>query len=333
MAAKNIGFISELVGNAEIRTEEGMIKVALLGDIVKEGDVVSTGQNSHVVIDFNNGEKVSIGAQAQVTLDDSVSFDSGQFDINLVDQQAALQQLIIEGLDVSVLEETTAGRAPQGFDTNSLKDSSVYERDGIEGQVDTRLTPIENETFVSPLTTFGSESGINQDGTTSADVIPPVASENFTIALNVNITPDGVINSSESNGTIAITGSVGSDVSEGDIVSLVINGETYTGLVQSDKSFSIDVAGSDLLNDPDSTIQATVSSTDTSGNTFTASDSQAYLIDVEPPIASITLDAALTSDNIINAEEAAGTVSVAGTASGEFQAGDLVTLTVNGVNY
>ena len=333
MAAKNIGFISELVGNAEIRTEEGMVKVALLGDIVKEGDLVSTGQNSYVVIDFNNGEKLSIGAQAQVTLDDSVTFDSGQFDASLVDQQAALQQLILEGLDVSVLEETAAARESQGLDSSSLKESNVYERDGIEGQVDTRLTPIENEAFINPQTTFGSESGINQVNTTTADAVQPVVSGNFTIALNVNITSDGVINSSESNGIIAITGSVGSDVNQGDIVTLVINGEIYTGLVQADKSFSIDVAGSDLLNDPDSTIQATISSTDTSGNTFTASDSQAYLIDVESPIASITLDAALTSDNIINAEEAAGTVPVAGTVSGEFQAGDLVTLTVNGVSY
>ena len=269
----------------------------------------------------------------KVALDDSVSFDAGEFTPELVDQQAALQQLLLEGLDVSVLEETAAARETQSLDSSSIKESSIYERDGIEGQVDTRLTPIDNAAFVNPQTTFVSETGINQANTNSANVAAPSINTNFSITLDVNITPDGIINSAESNESIAITGAVGPDVNQGDTVTLVINGETYTGVVQADKSFTIDVDGGDLLNDPDSTIEARVTSTDSSGNTFTATDSQTYAIDVEAPIASITLDATLTSDNIINAEESSGTVPVSGTVSGEFQAGDEVTLTINGADY
>ena len=65
MTAKSIGFISKLVGSAEIRTEDGLIKVAHLGDIVKQGEVVVTGQHSTVVIDFNSGEKLTLGAEAK----------------------------------------------------------------------------------------------------------------------------------------------------------------------------------------------------------------------------------------------------------------------------
>ena len=77
MAVKSIGFISELIGSAQIRTAEGRIKLALQGDIVKEGEVVLTGQFSSVVIDFNSGEQLKLGAQAQVALDDTVSFEEG----------------------------------------------------------------------------------------------------------------------------------------------------------------------------------------------------------------------------------------------------------------
>ena len=211
MAAKSIGFISELVGNAQIRTESGMIKVALLGDIVKEGEVVTTGQDSRVVIDFNSGEKLSIGPQAQTTLDDSVSFDTGEFDVARVDQQAALQELLLEGLDVSVLEEPAAARTSQNADSNSLHDASVYERDGSEGEVETRLTPIDADTNTNQEPTFDTQPGENSSAQSASASQPtnpqPIDTSNITISLSTNITADDVINSTEQSGSIAISGS------------------------------------------------------------------------------------------------------------------------------
>ena len=43
-------------------------------------------------------------------------------------------------------------------------------------------------------------------------------------------------------------------------------------------TFSIDVAGSGLLADPDLTVDASVTTTDASGNTTTATDDQAYTV-------------------------------------------------------
>ncbi|WP_301897475.1 Ig-like domain-containing protein, partial [Vibrio cholerae] len=45
------------------------------------------------------------------------------------------------------------------------------------------------------------------------------------------------------------------------------------------------------------------------------------------------LDANITADDIINAEEAGQQIPVSGTVTGEFKAGDIVTLTVNGKPY
>ena len=94
-------------------------------------------------------------------------------------------------------------------------------------------------------------------------------------------------------------------------------------------TFSIDVAGSDLVADPDLTVHASVTATDAAGNTTTATDDQAYTVDTVAPVASIILDA-ITADNIVNAAEAGGTVAVTGTVGSDVQVGDTVTLTVNG---
>ena len=93
-----------------------------------------------------------------------------------------------------------------------------------------------------------------------------------TIALDAAITADDVINIAESGGNVAITGTVGGDAQVGDTVTLTVNGTDYTGLVQADLSFSIDVAGSDLVADGDSTIDASVTTYDAAGNPGTATD-------------------------------------------------------------
>ena len=63
----------------------------------------------------------------------------------------------------------------------------------------------------------------------------------------------------------------------------------YTGLVQAGLTFSIDVAGSDLLADPDLTVHASVTTTDAAGNATTATDDQAYTVDTVAPDATIVV--------------------------------------------
>ena len=116
---------------------------------------------------------------------------------------------------------------------------------------------------------------------------------------------------------MAVTGTVGGDVAgrrhrhpDGQRQS------TYTGTVAGGVTFSIDVAGSDLVADADTTVQASVTTTDAAGNATTATDDQTYTVDTVAPAATITLDA-ITADNIVNAAEAGGTVAVTGTVGGD----------------
>ncbi len=152
-----------------------------------------------------------------------------------------------------------------------------------------------------------------------------------TITLDANITADDIVNAAEAGGPVAITGNVAGDFQAGDIITLTVNGVASTGGVLADGSFSVDVAGSDLVADSNSTIDASFVATDAAGNTAApVTDSEAYSVDTTAA-ATINLDANITADDIVNAAEAGGTVAVNGNVAGDFRAGDIVTLTVNGV--
>ncbi|WP_421246503.1 Ig-like domain-containing protein [Aeromonas sanarellii] len=151
------------------------------------------------------------------------------------------------------------------------------------------------------------------------------------IKLDADITADDVINAAEAGQPIPVSGTVTGEFKAGDTVTLTVNGKPFTGPVDADGRFTILVAGSDLAADTDRTIDASVTSTDAAGNSATATDSEGYGVDTQAPVdLAITLDADITADDVINAAEAGQPIPVSGTVSGEFKAGDTVTLTVNG---
>ncbi len=103
------------------------------------------------------------------------------------------------------------------------------------------------------------------------------------ITLDADITPDDIINAAEAGQMIAISGSVGGDVQTGDTVTLTVNGMTFTGAVDGNGMFSIDVPGAVLAADGDMTIEASVTTSDGAGNSATATDTEGYGVDVTGP--------------------------------------------------
>ncbi|MCG8709470.1 Ig-like domain-containing protein, partial [Brenneria sp. 4F2] len=109
---------------------------------------------------------------------------------------------------------------------------------------------------------------------------------------------------------------------------------TYPATVTTDadggKSWSANVPGSALTGD--TTVTATVTTTDAAGNTTTANASHDYGVDTTAPEASITIDP-ITADNVVNATESGQSISVSGQTGGNVQAGDNVTVTVGNETY
>ena len=150
-----------------------------------------------------------------------------------------------------------------------------------------------------------------------------------TITLGT-VTADNVVNAAEAGGTVAVSGTVGGEANVGDTVTLTVNGANYTVLCRPGNTFSINVLGSDLQ--ATTVVNASITSTDAAGNVGTVGDTQVYTVDIGVPAPTITLNA-VTTDNVLNAAEAGGTVALTGTVGGDASVGDTVTLTVNGANY
>ncbi|MDH3636256.1 MAG: retention module-containing protein, partial [Gammaproteobacteria bacterium] len=326
MATKSIGYVAELIGDAQVRSVDGVIRVLSIGDQINEGDILTTGLNTQIVLEFYNGNKLQVGENTEMLLDESVFAGLSDYPESRVDQLAELQSLIVEGIDLAELEATAAGAAG---DSDALHQASVYSRDGNEGIVETRLTPFD----------LGSAGPDNQSPLEDAVIIPTadtqtVSAVSDTSAPNVsiavdNITADDIISATETAGMINVTGNVGGFATTGDSIDLNVNGTAYSGTVSAVNTFSIPVAAADLM--VDTSFDATVSGIDGAGNPYSATTTSTHTVDTTAT-ASITLDANITPDDIIDAAEAAGTVSITGSVAGDFQAGDIVTLTINGVS-
>ncbi|WP_114403762.1 Ig-like domain-containing protein, partial [Kushneria phyllosphaerae] len=126
---------------------------------------------------------------------------------------------------------------------------------------------------------------------------------------------------------VSITGRSGGDAAAGDTVTVSVGGQNYSATVGQNGAFSVTVPGSVLASAGANSVSASVSHTDAAGNVGSAETTRDYAVDTTPPALSITLDT-IAGDNIVNADEAGRDISVTGSVSGEFAAGDLVTLMV-----
>ena len=131
-------------------------------------------------------------------------------------------------------------------------------------------------------TTLNAKDALGNTAPVVTDTIQKDTAISATITLNANITADDIITASETTQTIPVSGTVGGDVKEGDTVTLTVNNKTFSGTVAADKTFSINVAGSDLAADADKIINASVTTTDTAGNTVSASDTESYTVNNAP---------------------------------------------------
>ncbi|MEP4881522.1 beta strand repeat-containing protein, partial [Maribacter dokdonensis] len=180
---------------------------------------------------------------------------------------------------------------------------------------------------VTTTDTAGNSATATDTQVYSVDTVAPA------ITLNIDdITADNILNATEAAADVAVTGNVTGDFNNGDTVTLTVDGTDYTGIVDAAGDYSIDVPGSKLAADPDTTVDGSVTTTDTAGNSATASDTQAYSVDTVAPTITLNIDD-ITADNILNATEVAADVTVTGTVSGDFNTGDTVTITVDGTDY
>ncbi|MFX8121751.1 Ig-like domain-containing protein, partial [Acinetobacter baumannii] len=178
----------------------------------------------------------------------------------------------------------------------------------------------------------------NDDSSAPADTTPP-STDGVTFSVDP-VTSDNVINASEASGNVTITGvlkNIPADAAN-TAVTVVINGVTYNATVdKAAGTWTVSVPGSGLVADADKTIDATVTFKDAAGNSSSVNDTQTYTIDTVAPNTDevdFSVDS-VTADNVINASEAAGEVTITGVLKNipADAANTVVTVVVNGVSY
>ncbi|HCR0227829.1 TPA: Ig-like domain-containing protein [Enterobacter kobei] len=166
---------------------------------------------------------------------------------------------------------------------------------------------------------------IDGSKTTSAGSITvtvSTAEASITLATTAG---DNVINASEQSAGFTLSGS-SQHLAKGTDVSVTLNGKTYTAEVGANGAWSVKVPAADAQALGDGTWTVNVSGKDAAGNTV--SGSQTIGVDTVAPTLSVDT---LAQDNIINAAEHNQPLTLTGKTNAE--AGQIVTVTLNGKNY
>ncbi|WP_144396225.1 Ig-like domain-containing protein, partial [Photobacterium piscicola] len=231
------------------------------------------------------------------------------------------------GADVKVGDTVTVV-----VDGQTVGTTKVVEQDGkltwtaeVEGSV---LDGATADSVTATVTTT-DEAG---NSATATDDHPYNIDTDIAAAITItSIATDDNVTGPDSEQSQAIIGTVGGDVKAGDWVTVTLDGKTLgTAEVQADKSWRLSVDGKVLLDANSDHVGATVTTTDTAGNSKTATAEHNYTVDVN---ATIDIDK-ITGDNEITQQEGhQQSIAITGTVGGQVQVGDKVVVTINGTDY
>ncbi len=184
-------------------------------------------------------------------------------------------------------------------------------------------------TVILPTQTDGEHtwSVVQIDGskTTSAGSITVTVSTADAAITLATTAGDNVLNASEQSAGFTLSGA-SKNLAQGTGLTVTLNGKTYAAEVGADGAWSVNVPAADAQALGDGTWTVNVSGKDAAGNTV--SGSQTIGVDTTAPTLSVDT---LAQDNIINAAEHSQPLTLTGKTNAE--AGQIVTVTLNGKNY
>ncbi|PLR49917.1 hypothetical protein CYR40_02255 [Chimaeribacter arupi] len=243
---------------------------------------------------------------------------------NIVNTEEAARALTLQGTSADVPINTTLGAAVVVTLNGETYTTTVTE-DGIW------TIPLPRGALAGlPDGSYPITATIIDDAGNSTSVTGAV-----TLAAGPLSTPvitfdafagDNVLNSAEQNTAQTLSGHA-DHVEAGLLVTLALNGRTYTAAVQPDGSWSTAIPANDLrlLSDGSLTVNAAV--TNSAGNSATASDT--LTVDLNRGGISVN---PLAGDGMLNVAEQAAGLTLSGTTAGVPE-GSTVTVILNGQNY
>ena len=181
--SNKIGVIKSISqGSSVIATaKDGTQRVLKVGDEIFLGETIQTTDfDSKVVITANDGKDIAIIGKDTLNLDKSVAHNESFGDDSVADV-SAIQKALLDGANITDLEETAAGgnaAAGAGGDGVSLGAAS-FEEGGHYSNItdDYRNLPDSSRAFQTPENSIGGYNDGNDAGnvTPVAPVIPPIS--------------------------------------------------------------------------------------------------------------------------------------------------------------
>lgn len=181
--ATRIGVIKSISqGSSVIATaKDGTQRVLKVGDEIFLGETIQTTDiDSKVVITANDGKDIAIIGKDTLNLDKSVAHNDSFGDDSVADV-SAIQKALLDGANITDLEETAAGGnqgGNAGGDGVSLGAAS-FEEGGHYSNItdDYRNLPDSSRAFQTPENSIGGYNDGNDAGdvTPVAPVIPPIS--------------------------------------------------------------------------------------------------------------------------------------------------------------
>ncbi|EOL9784281.1 Ig-like domain-containing protein [Escherichia coli] len=139
------------------------------------------------------------------------------------------------------------------------------------------------------------------------------------------VATDDIINAAEKGSDLQLSGTT-SNVEAGQTITVIFGGKSYTTTVAADNTWGLTIPAADVATLPDGAANVQASVSNVAGNSAQAT--HAYSVDATAP--SVTINT-IATDDILNAAEAGSALTISGTSTAE--AGQTVTVTLNGVNY
>lgn len=235
--AKEAGVVKSLSGKAVAVDQNGNARELKVGDIVYMGESVKTSDAADkVTIVANNGKELTVLGSDTLSLNPNTIGAEGLADIS------ALQNAILNGGDLTKLEETAAGgnAAAGGGDGVSLGEARFAEG-GHYSNINENYRNLTdtNRAFASYDSPIGGYNDDNDDGTSGANtnIIPGAPTVKFINDINGNHTLSRVEHGNDTNintSKVLITVPNDGTVRAGDILKVTVtdpNGnETTTNI-------------------------------------------------------------------------------------------------------
>ena len=188
--ASKVGIVKDISGGAATAVDSsGNKRMLNIGDVVYLGEVIKTDSPSaKVVIALNNGKEVALVGEDTLSLDQSAVINEG-FGGEAVADVSAIQQALLNGMQLQDLEETAAGGGSVASSDGVSLSQVSFLQGGHISNVNTMYGNLDNTVNnINPYQFTSGVGGSRPDLTTTSAPI---------VTITEDTNNDGILNRNE----------------------------------------------------------------------------------------------------------------------------------------